>query len=292
MNNQKIEKLKYCLRTKWGDKRVLEVGIWILFQILITVAVCLIIEKCQCIKDLYHSIDYEEVCSLNYIDVITAQISTSFIVVSLTSILSSNSKVILWMDRIDLDLKQVGTGSFVAHTVRIFTSLIIGIVLFLVPSDYIYVNFLLSILVTLWFMNDLIRVNYDDASTYKRLEKYFDYIQKNYKEIHAEEEYKSILRSFETVTDKYVIDHDIEGFYKNMQFLERKSEWGTMEKICLAVGNDNLFILLDYFNMVMSDESIKEEYIKKLKTFWNKVKNEKTTVRYNALIGIITSNEI
>ena len=288
------ESMKYKIRRKLGQKKAFEIVLNILFQTGLFLLVWLVVEKCPCIKGYFATRTYiPEKHNLNYCDVIIAQFSTSFIVISLTSILSSNSKVILWVDRIDLELKQFGIGSFVAHSVRIFTSLIISIVLFVMTSDYIYANFLISVVVTMWFMYDLVKVNFDDNSIHKKLDKYYDFIKNNQEKLNTTDEYKSILRSFETQTAKYISEHDIESFYVNIKFLEGKEEWGTIGRIFYAIDENNIFVLSDFFESLISeDENKRNNYKNKLGAFWKKIKSDKENYRYKALSNYMTTEGI
>ena len=267
-----MKKRVYQLKRKLGGMRSVEVLVNILFQAFFFFVFWMLFNKLPIFKELFQRMNYKDNCNLNEMDVIITQISTSFIVVSLTSILSSNSKIILWMDRIELELKEVNLGSFVAHTVRIFTCLLGSIALFIMADEYLYINFLLSIAVILWFMVDLIRVNYDNHSTEKKLEKHFDFIKKNREEAWAKEEYDAILRAFVSVTVKHMVELDMDGFYSNMGFLERKGEWETMIKISLTVQHDHVFFLKDFLESVMRDEKRAEAYKKNLKRFWDIVK--------------------
>ena len=280
-----MKKRVYQLKRKLGGMRSVEVLVNILFQAFFFFAFWILYNKLPVFKEVFQRMNYTDNCNLNEMDVIITQISTSFIVVSLTSILSSNSKIILWMDRIELELKEVNLGSFVAHTVRIFTCLLGSIALFIMADEYLYINFLLSIAVTLWFMVDLIRVNYDNHSTEKKLEKHFDFIKKNREEAWAKEEYDAILRAFVSVTVKHMVELDINGFYANMAFLEKKEEWETMIKISLTVQHDHVFFLKDFLESVMRDEKRAEVYKKNLKRFWDIVKS---SGRNNALSDLAT----
>lgn len=280
-----MKKRVYQLKRKLGGMRSVEVLVNILFQAFFFFAFWILYNKLPVFKEVFQRMNYTDNCNLNEMDVIITQISTSFIVVSLTSILSSNSKIILWTDRIELELKEVNLGSFVAHTVRIFTCLLGSIALFIMADEYLYINFLLSIAVTLWFMVDLIRVNYDNRSTERKLEKHFDFIKKNREEAWAKEEYDAILRAFVSVTVKHMVELDMNGFYANMAFLEKKEEWETMIKISQTVQHENVFFLKDYFESVMRDEKRAEVYKKNLKRFWDIVKSSD---RNNALSDLAT----
>lgn len=275
----------YQLKKKLGGMRSVEILVNILFQVFFFFVFWILYNKIPGVKELFQQMKYKENCNLNEMDVIITQISTSFIIVSLTSILSSNSKIILWMDRIELELKEVNLGSFVAHTVRIFTCLLGSIALFIMADEYLYINFLLSIAVTLWFMVDLIRVNYDNRSTERKLEKHFDFIKNNREEAWAKDEYDAILRAFVSVTVKHMVELDMDGFYTNMGFLERKGEWETMTKISMTVQHENVFFLKDYFESVMQDKERAEKYTENMEWFWENVKKSDLN---NALSDLAT----
>lgn len=245
--------------------KIEEIILNVLFQVVVLLLLVLIVQY-SCLHGWYLGL-YQKSKSF-LVDIGLSQISNSLIVVSLTSLLSSKSSIVYWSDKIEFKLKKSGIGSFSSHVSRIFSGLVIGIYLILERKELFLINYAVSLVVMVWFMVDLIRVNFDDKSTENKMKKYYDKEKKK-----NSEEYKSIKKQIIGVTLACVKENNLEGFSKNIEFLESMDEWDNICRIFTRIDDKDMdflaFFLEDNQFYIKSNErtELKEFYASKRKQY-------------------------
>ena len=188
-----------------------------------------------------------------YQDILFTQISVSFIVISLTTVLSSNSKVIYWADLIQMELVDPILTDFLAYSMYIFACLTASIYFVVEKSHYVVISFGISVVLMVLLTIKMITVNFESEHSRRKIEMYYDWIITKEKE-EKSKLYKEMISSFANINVKYAQEKNVVAFFENFDFLyerfenkadELKTECEELEMICLTIellGREN-----DYF---------------------------------------------
>lgn len=183
------------------------------------------------------------------------QLSLSFIILTLTAILSSNLKTILWTNQIEFNLKKPVFLGFIGYTSRIISNFVLTCVFIGLKSKFLYVNFLIFLITLIIFMYRLISINYDEDGCRRKIIMYFDWIKKvaadeDLKKVEYENnrkdfivEYENIKKDFIVESCKYVEENNIMNFKENILFLKEREEYETIVNILRLVSMRSLFYL-------------------------------------------------
>lgn len=183
------------------------------------------------------------------------QLSLSFIILTLTAILSSNLKTILWTNQIEFNLKKPVFLGFIGYTSRIISNFVLTCVFIGLKSKFLYVNFLIFLITLIIFMFRLISINYDEDGCRRKIIMYFDWIKKvtadeDSKEVKCENnrkdfivEYENIKKNFIVESCRYVEENNIKNFEENILFLVERKEYETIVDILRLVSMKSLFYL-------------------------------------------------
>lgn len=162
---------------------------------------------------------FESENSFTYQDVLFTQISVSFIVISLTTVLSSSAKVVYWIDKIELELVAPILTDFLAYTMYTFACLTASVYFVVKKSDFVYISFGFAILIMALLTIKLIGVYFESASLKEKISSYYDWISENGGAL-----YEETKNTFAYVTVKYAQENNITAFFENIDFLYSKYE--------------------------------------------------------------------
>lgn len=171
-------------------------------------------------------------------DVLLTQISITFIVISLTTILSSNSKAIYWTDMVELTLVKPIFVSFKAFSAYIFACLAWSSVCVLIKSDKVYIGFWSSILIMTFFTFRLIRIYFGNNKIKKEAKVYFEWMRMKDKE-----EYLIAQQKMIHVMSKNIMENDFSEFYVNFDFLCMEKEDVILSQVIQICGTHNEVLL-------------------------------------------------
>jgi len=205
---------------------------------------------------------FDEKCGFTYQDILFTQISVSFIVISLTSVLSADSKVIYWVDIIQMELVDPILTDFLAYSMYVFACLTSSVYFVICKSDYVYISFAASIIIMALLTIKLIGVNFESEAMRKKVDAYYDWIAQK-----GENDpiYKGMINTFVNITIKYVQEKDVTAFFENFDFLykkfkEKKKDQkgkGEVDSLCLIIellGRENDFFLRRILEKIDSDD--------------------------------------
>ena len=158
-----------------------------------------------------------------YQDILFTQISVSFIVISLTTVLSSSSKIVYWIDLIQMELVEPILTDFLAYSMYIFACLTASIYFVVEKSHYVVISFGISIVLMVLLTLKMITVNFESEYTRQKIKMYFDWIATKEKEGESKL-YKEMISSFVNTNVKYAQEKNVVAFFENFDFLYDKFE--------------------------------------------------------------------
>lgn len=197
----------------------------------------------------------KDLLGLNIEDMLYTQISITFIVITLTSILSSNVKIVYWMDKVELELINPVFTSFSAYTMYIFACLTMSFVWTLYAKEYVWLSFLLSIVVMSFLTLKMVNVYFGSNKVKQKMEWYFEWQKKN-----AKQEYEETLNKMIYITVKYSTENDIHSFFENMDFLYKHGEFETMHDVIKLTGANNIVIIEQLTKRLLEKEANLKTY--------------------------------
>lgn len=275
-----------------NENRALKAVITYALAIVLMITVCSFFNYAGLWKDNMNLACFGEENGFNYQDILFTQISVSFIVISLTTVLSSNSKVVYWVDLIQMELVDPILTDFLAYSMYIFACLTASAYFVICESDYIYISFTVSIVLMVFLTIKMIAVNFENEHMRRKIRMYYDWIAGKEKESDL---YKDMMNTFVNTTIKYAQEKNVVAFFENFDFLyenfERKKgdpeyKKGELEGMCLIIellGRENDFFLRQILSQIDIDDNEEngKEYkyngLKKdIKYVMNTVKNTST----------------
>lgn len=183
-------------------------------------------------------------------DLIGYQLSLGFIVLSLTAILSSDTKIYYWTSAIELRLKKPVISGFLGYTTRLLTNIAISFILIGWGDRYIYVNFIVFLITLSMLLIRLIDVNFEKEKSKVETEKYYKWIKDN-----MPDEKEKINSAIKDVTNKYISSLDVNGFCENVEFLINNEEYDLLNDI-LRTAKEKSEILLGEFLRIANKLSV------------------------------------
>lgn len=175
----------------------------------------------------------------NVYDVFYAQISTTFILISIISLLSTNTQKVYWDDMMHRKLIKPALLNFTSLTAYLLVSLLVSAYFFIVGSNYILISFSISIVVMSVF-------------TVKMVGAYFgrDAVKEEMKEEFLE------------------LDRDAQGEYRRI----------LMELSMSAIDNNEMTTLAENLELLLPDIALTEHDIDiYTKAIINKIVKERNT---------------
>lgn len=188
-------------------------------------------------------------------DTFFTQLSTSFIVISLTTILSSSTKQIYWSDKIELTLVKPMFSSFAAYATYTFASLLLSAYWCLIKSDKLYISFACSVLIMTSLTFKLIEVYFGNNKVKQTLEWYYEWLKEG-----KTEEYEETKEKMMTVMSKNMVENDFKEFFENFDFLYSMKEYESLCRVIEICLNYNRVLLEQILKAIWDQKREHSEY--------------------------------
>lgn len=124
----------------------------------------------------------------NVYDVFYAQISTTFILISIISLLSTNTQKVYWDDMMHRKLIKPAILNFTSLTAYLLVSLLVSTCFFIIGSNYILISFGISIVVMSVFTVKMVGAYFGRDAVKEEMKEEFFKLDKD-----AQEEYRRII---------------------------------------------------------------------------------------------------
>lgn len=204
--------------------------------------------------------EYLQLPDFSYLDALYTQLSITFIVISLTTILSSNTKIIYWTDKIELTLVKPIFSSFSAYATYIFACLTLSVIWTIKQDDLILISFGCSILVMTSLTFKLIEVYFGSSKVKQTLEWYFQW-QMEY----SEEEYKETSQKMIAVMTENMAENDFYEFFENFDFIYKlEQNYQRLYRVMEICANHNPVLLEQILKYIWDIKTAQSRYPKLL----------------------------
>ncbi|MBO4415336.1 MAG: hypothetical protein J5824_05070 [Lachnospiraceae bacterium] len=213
-----------------------------------------------------HAVETMEANGFTYLELLSIQISVTFIVISLCTVFGQRNITVYWQDIIQYKMIMPRFTNFNALSSYVFAALLISIFFILTDNKYVYVSFFISILLIMllsvkmmlaFFSGDMIRVELEN-----------DYRKEKNGRIadpKLRERYRNHKRLLIQYTIQAIKNGDIDIVCTNIGLLYRNDEISDaefLERTMIADGNIYMLSRVAKTNMsIFSDKANVTRYL-------------------------------
>lgn len=181
----------------------------------------------------------------SFIEILSIQVSVSFIVISIVTVFTQKNIIIYWEDIMYYKLIRPLFSNFSALSSYLIVDLIISIILMCTNNKYAYITFFLSIVFIIFLSLRMIEAFFMKELIQKNLEKKYKYYKDHRRE---KRRYRDLYREYKGKTIQYTLqavdNGDVDTVCENAAFLYRFSELDDMQFIINQILYSNQFYML------------------------------------------------